>query len=231
MAARLDNVFAADPCGSRAMQSKSPTYRPGLRGGALVVMVCALALAPVVWSEPLRRTYVQTVQRYVARVAPPRMVLVGDSLVAQSSWGMGGINLAQGGLTIAQASPQASAAMAYRPGYLVVEAGINDVLQGRTSEQIEADYDLLLSYARGRTKVVVTLIPYTSWPAHRQAITAANVVIERAARRHGAAVIDLNPLISKDGVRRAEYATDGVHLNRAAYRLWREALERQFAGR
>lgn len=160
----------------------------------------------------------------------PRMVLVGDSLMANAGWNWGpgsgwkSVNLAQGGARIAQVATQLSAAGQYGSDRIMILAGVND-LGVRTAEEIEADYKLLLTFAPAGTTVDVVLIPYTSF-GQNDVIAAANNSIRRAAESHGDQVMDLNPWISQGGARREAYTDDGLHLNRAAYDRWSEELSR-----
>ncbi|MEJ8572819.1 SGNH/GDSL hydrolase family protein [Microbaculum marinum] len=198
--------------------------------GALIV--CLLALVPVVYSKPLRQHYVQTVQRYIAYMVPPLIVLAGDSLTAEGFWHqdlvknpLALVNLAEGGLTIAQVATQVAAAKSYAPRNILILAGTNDiVLFGRTTDEIRNDYDFLLSQTEREWNVVVTLIPYTSYPKYSESISNANAAITEVAIEHGAEIVDLNSAISDDRVLLPAYTTDGVHLSRFGYRIWADEL-------
>jgi hypothetical protein len=204
--------------------------------GALLVLL--LGLTFVLASPRLQGALVTSVQRQVAKVAPPRVLVIGDSLGRQTCWAcrlrrnpFSIVNLAQGGVTVSQTRLQAVEAKAYRPAAVLIVAGTNDVvLLQRTPDQIAADFGAMLDQAPPRARLVVTLIPYTGFVGHRATITQANQLIAALAQARGAAVIDLNSQISRDGIRRAEYTSDGVHLTDAAYDIWAEALAKQLLG-
>jgi lysophospholipase L1-like esterase len=189
---------------------------------------------PVIWSQPLRDAYLLTLQRYFAPVIRPPFVFTGDSMTANTNWGwalarnpLAAVNLAAGGATIHQIAWQVSKAGNYHGKYLFVTAGTNDILTDRSLSQIRSDFASLLEQVPKGMKVIVTLIPYTSSPEHRDAIRTANLDILKLVSNHdGVVVIDINPLISVDGILEARYTVDGVHFNRDAYNIWTEQLRK-----
>ena len=52
-----------------------------------------------------------------------------------------------------------------------------------------------------------------------------NILLEKLAAQHGAAFINLFPhFVDEEGLLRAEYTVDGVHLTQTAYDMWRDLL-------
>jgi lysophospholipase L1-like esterase len=153
---------------------------------------------------------------------------MGDSLGRGTCWAcrlkqnpLAVVNLAQGGVTLRQVALQAPEARSFAPANLLIVAGLNDVvLTDRTLEQIAEDYRLLLDQLSPGSRSIVTLIPYTGFGSQSARITEANQAISKLALERGATVIDLNGRLARDGIRRPEYATDGVHFTDAAYRIW-----------
>ena len=60
-------------------------------------------------------------------------------------------------------------------------------------------------------------------------IDAANAAMAELCRRHAVAVLDLNPIVSRGGVRRPEMTEDGLHFTRRANALWLKALRPMLA--
>lgn len=189
---------------------------------------------PVIWSQPVRDAYLLTLQRHFAPVMRPAFVFTGDSMTANTNWGwalarnpLAAVNLAEGGATIHQIAWQVSKAGNYHGEYLFVTAGTNDIFTGRSLSQILSDFAFLLEQLPKGMKVIVTLIPYTSFPKHRDAIRTANSHLLTLISNHDRViVVDINPLISVDGILEAKYTVDGVHFNRAAYNVWAEQLRK-----
>jgi lysophospholipase L1-like esterase len=196
------------------------------------LLTSGIVVAPVLWNMPMRDAYVLTVQRYIARLMPPRFVFVGDSLTAGTHWGwalarnpLSAANLAEGGTSISQISLQMGKAGNYRAEYLFVLAGTNDiVIHDRTVPQIAADFEFLLQQAPRRMRIIVTLIPYTSFAKHTEKIRAANLEIQKLADKKGAKIIDINPRISTNGLLDRDLSIDGIHLNGRAYAIWAEEI-------
>jgi lysophospholipase L1-like esterase len=168
------------------------------------------------------------IDRQIAKVLPPRFVFVGDSLTAQGNWGwmlarnpFSAINLAESGASINEVAAQVAKARPYHADFLLMMAGTNDLLTyHHTLEQIICNYGFLLEKARTKQRLIVTLIPYTSFVEHRDIIRAANSEIRRLLERIDVDIIDLNNYFSTNGILDKGVTTDGVHFNRRAYHIW-----------
>ena len=139
-----------------------------------------LVSIPIIFSQPIRRAYLLMIDRQIAKVVPPRFVFAGDSLTASGNWGwilagnpLSATNLAELGAWINDVAVQVSSARAYHAAFLLVMAGTNDLLTyHRPSEQIVCDYRSLKAPTGQR--LIVALIPYTSFPEHTDKIRAVN---------------------------------------------------------
>src|SRR5262249_17454333 len=149
--------------------------------------------------------------------------LVGDSLARNCKWlgfltwnPIGIVNLAEGGAVIRQAVPQIGEARRLGAKYVLIAAGINDlILDDAPTERIKFDFDILLRELGREQRGIVTLIPYTSDSALSSRINLANSSIRRVAEHWNIEVIDLNPELSVRGTRKQEMTSDGVHLTDA----------------
>jgi lysophospholipase L1-like esterase len=193
-----------------------------------VVLALTLVSIPIIFSQPIRHAYLLMIDRQIAKVVPPRFVFAGDSLTASGSWGwmlagnpLSATNLAEFGASINEVAVQVSRARAFHATFLLVMAGTNDLLTyHHTLEQIACDYRFLLEKAPTEQRLIITLIPYTSFPEHTDNIRAANSEIRRLSERKGAVIIDLNSQISANGILDKDLTTDGIHFNQRAYQIW-----------
>ena len=87
--------------------SSALVARPAVLLSLLFIATCALL--PIIWSQPLRNTYLLTLHRYIAKLTPPRFVFAGDSLTANANWGwamtrnpFSAANLAEEGARVAE---------------------------------------------------------------------------------------------------------------------------------
>jgi len=173
--------------------------------------------------------------KQIAKIVPPRFVFAGDSLTAQGNWGwmlarnpFAAANLAENGASINDVAVQLGGARAYHAKFLFLMAGTNDLLTyHQTLEQIVCDYGSLLGKVPAEQRLIGALIPYTSFREHSDSIRAANIEIKRLLKQKGADIIDINSLLSTDGILDRESTTDGVHFNQRAYQIWsNEILKR-----
>jgi hypothetical protein len=194
-------------------------------------ILCAgsvLFSAIAITSHSVRLAFSDMLSRSVARIWPVKFAFVGDSLTADCGlrWRLARfpfdtISFARGGADIRAVARQVDLATSVRASLLFVAAGVNDVLLDHAStEQVNYDFSLLLGRIPNYQRTVITLIPYISDKSKAVKITAANNAISRLAAVRRISIIDLNPILSSDGVRRPEMTTDGVHFTEAACAIW-----------
>jgi lysophospholipase L1-like esterase len=208
------------------------TGRPAFLALSCVALAFIAISMPIVFSQPVRRAYVQMLDRQIAKRVPPDFVFVGDSLMANANWGwmlsknpLSAVNLAEPGATIAEVSVQVTKAGVYHAPFLVLLVGTNDLrTYNRPFNQIVCSYTSLLENVPTKQQLIVTLIPYTSFSQDTEKISALNAEIAKLSVRHNAIIIDLNPYIASKGILLPGFTTDGLHLNRHAYQIWAEQL-------
>ncbi len=184
-------------------------------------------------SGTLRSAYVLVVERKIALIRPPHYALIGDSLTADCNWRwelgpLSVINLATGGSDIRDISHQVVAALVLKPAVLAIEGGINDILlDGVSATHIAQDFaDVLREIPTGQ-RAVFTLIPFVSSRSNNAKIEDANSAIKALADARGLSIIDLNPKLAVEGIRKPEMTTDGIHLTQGACRIWAEEMRAQ----
>ena len=224
------------PFGCTCSNSSAKFFR---RSQIITILLLSLAFslvaAPIILNQPARRAYFLLIDRQIAKVVPPRFVFAGDSLTANGNWGwmlarnpLSATNLAEYGASINEVTVQVARAGAYHAEFLLVMAGTNDIVTyHHTLEQIICNYRFLLDKTPIEQRLIVTLIPYTSFPEYTDDIRAANTEIRRLLERKGADIIDINTRVSTNGILHRELTTDGIHFNQRAYQIWsNEILKR-----
>lgn len=203
------------------------------------MVLCALALALAapacaaiglsLTDGGIRRAFQFALAKRFGAPFTPEVIVVGDSLAAACPWRklfrspFATLNLAEGGATIKEIAGQVYRARAIPAPWLLINGGLNDLLfDAATPEQIEADYRALFRRVDTGRKVAVTLMPYIADPEQSGRIAAANVILSQLCAERGYAVIDLNPEIAREGVRKPDMTPDGLHFSSKAEAVWLE---------
>ena len=203
----------------------------------LMAAYCAgtLPLASLVClSDHYRAETMLEFTRKLAHLRSLKYAKVGDSLVAQEAdWGslLGGsrfsaINLGTPGHTISQIQAQLDNAAHLKPRYVSIMAGTNDYSQGRTDEQILADFERLLQHAHelGLHTVLVTSIPLRADTIHDPHLTVLNRRLQEVVEANGSTFLNLNSAILNTANRAALFQSDGLHFAGGMYDLWARLL-------
>jgi lysophospholipase L1-like esterase len=171
--------------------------------------------------------------------APGGVVFIGSSSirnwtnVAADFPGIPILNRGFGGSTLSDVVHyEDRTVLRYRPRLVVLYAGDNDLAQGRTPEQVLADYRLFAARLRAALPTArlafVSIKPSPSRRAFLDLAGEANRRI-RAAIAHDslATYVDaFTPMLNPAGQPRPElFLGDSLHMNRAGYLLWRSLLQ------
>jgi GDSL-like Lipase/Acylhydrolase family len=128
-----------------------------------------------------------------------------EILAGSRQWGIGGQQ-------VRELAGWADAVIAAAPSRLVVWAGINDLLVGRSASDALADLGTLLAMLRGGlpdTEILVVSLPPVR--AVSRAVADFNSALPEVCAAAGAKVVDVGAALP------ADWTSDGVHLSRAAY--------------
>jgi lysophospholipase L1-like esterase len=174
---------------------------------------------------------------WIARVWAPAYALAGDSTTRNCQWvgrlawnPFAILNLAESGRVTREIAAQVRTAKRRGAGAVLIAAGINDLIQDDAPTDVIAfDFDILLRSLGREQRAIVTLIPYTSDSALSPRIDAANTSIRRLAEQRNIAVIDLNPALSENRVRKPEMTFDGIHFTDRACAVWLDLLKKQLS--
>jgi lysophospholipase L1-like esterase len=116
-----------------------------------------------------------------------------------------------------------------RPDTIHVMAGINDLKNGASDTEVTQNIQQMLTRLRQQhpqAKIIVYSILPTRWdslPSDR--IRRINAQLAYLTAQQGAFFADLQPTFADgQGQLRRELTTDGLHLSRQGYEVWRTAL-------
>lgn len=118
--------------------------------------------------------------------------------------------------------------------------GINDLIWGQSDQQVLANYydimDYLVTHHPNTQIVVQSILPHgaetSTWESRHlllelpnERIRAMNQSLKDIAEKYDAHYLELYPIFSNgEGNLRSDLTTDGLHLNREGYLVWRAAI-------
>lgn len=118
--------------------------------------------------------------------------------------------------------------------------GINDLIWDKTDSEITENYQEIVRQLKAEhphTQIVVqSILPHggenSSWESRdkllalpSERIVTMNETLKKIARENGAYYLDLYPIfVTGEGKLRPDLTTDGLHLNREGYLVWRSAI-------
>lgn len=121
-----------------------------------------------------------------------------------------------------------------------VMIGINDLIWGKTDEEILKNYKEIVRRLKAEhpdTQIVVqSILPHggeqSTWESRDKLaalssdrIVSMNNALKKIAADNNAYYLDLYPIfVTGDGNLRDDLTTDGLHLNRQGYLVWRSAI-------
>lgn len=119
----------------------------------------------------------------------------------------------------------------YRPRLVVMYAGDNDLAAGRTPQQVRDDFAAFVMRVRSDLPGVkidwITIKPSPARANLLEAMRDANALVTKfAGSQSGVRVIDVfTPMLDANGQPRdGLFGGDGLHMNRAGYRVWIERI-------
>src|SRR5262249_28367874 len=136
-------------------------------------------------------------------------------------------NLGVGGDTSAGVLHRLDAVIDLKPRRVFLMIGINDLGRGFPVELVAAHIQLVAQslLERGIVPVVQATL-YTSHRGFNDKVSALNELTRAWCAAKSVVYIDLNDVLSADGMLRPRLTEDGLHLNEEAYQLWSEVIRR-----
>lgn len=113
------------------------------------------------------------------------------------------------------------------PKVVFIMAGINDIIQGRSIDQIMHSYSQLIDILRSyRCKVIIQSTLFTSNSIWNSEVRLLNEVLKNLADERSVFFFDLNLALGFENRILDEATFDGVHLQAAMYIKWAQQIER-----
>lgn len=206
--------------------------------------VLLLVIGRAAWAlPPLPQAWQPEIEQLVANDSahpPPQrgVLFVGSSSIrmwtrlASDFPGVPVINRGFGGSAIADSTYYADRiAIPYHPRLIVMYAGDNDIAEGDTPAQVRDEFKAFV--ARVRRALPATAIVYISikpslaraalWPQMRE---ANRLIAEWSRQQSGITFVDVAArMLDANGQPRAElFRADGLHMDKAGYAIWTQAL-------
>lgn len=166
-----------------------------------------------------------------------RVVFVGDSLTqAAENWDhrlgrWDTLNYGYGGFVVPHIKHVVQVRIINqlnpKPRCCFVMGGINDIGLGLDINITKESYGELLDALRqaGITPVI-ELTLYRQPGTLSDSVDDLNDFLLAYAKEHNVPVLDLRPRLTENRKLKAEYTTDGIHLNESAYIIWAEEVNR-----
>ncbi|HCN13305.1 GDSL-type esterase/lipase family protein [Alistipes sp.] len=173
------------------------------------------------------------------------VVFLGNSITEQGWWNVlfrdpKVVNRGIGGDNTFGMLDRLPGILAAQPSKIFLMAGINDITGGQSTETIAANIarmaDMVHAEAPACRLYVQSVLPvstkrlaYPYMKGHNARVAPLNERLRAlCAERGWCTFVDLVPLVSDaDGELRKELTKDGIHLQPAAYMLWRDHLRKQ----
>lgn len=164
------------------------------------------------------------------------IVFLGNSITFGGNWGelLGReriINRGIGGDNTVGMLNRMQYVYQLKPKICFIMAGINDIYADAPVEKIFSNYIKIIDTLR--TYKIIPIIQSTlhvnpKWKRTEEKnpeVKKLNDLLKDYASKHSILFLDINAVLSTDGVLRDEYTNDGVHLTPIAYGVWRDLLE------
>ena len=164
--------------------------------------------------------------------APVEIAMLGDSITARADWaGMFPrsriVNLGIDGDTSAGVLNRLEDVVSLRPRVVFLMVGVNDLRRKFPIELVETHIRLAAERLseHGITPVIQSTL-YVSSEKLNEQIEALNAMTRVWCAAKSIVYIDLNEVLSPQGVLLPRFTEDGVHLNEDAYHLWADVIRR-----
>ena len=118
-----------------------------------------------------------------------------------------------------------------RPKLCLIMVGINDMFWMKTPEKTFNDYKSLIDSLKSDDyQIVIQSVLYVAsnkifYREQNQEVDMLNAMLKEYSEKNGIIYLDLNTHFEINHVLNMAYSSDGVHINRAGYQLWRKQLE------
>ncbi|MEO0375085.1 MAG: GDSL-type esterase/lipase family protein [Cyanobacteria bacterium P01_A01_bin.17] len=177
--------------------------------------------------------YLQRQSFFSLHGQPHNIVMVGDSITGRAEWvdlfpslsianrGIDG-DTAEGILARLDSIYSTKAQKAF------IQVGVNDFSLGVPVSEVQANYKEIVMRCKERgMKVYIqsTILAGAKYAEINSKILALNTFLKRLADgTEGVTYIDLNQRLAKDNSLDVQFSPDGIHLNGAGYKVWKDII-------
>ncbi len=177
----------------------------------------------------------QTEMFAMSKMKKADIVFLGNSITAGGNWNdlLGRERIANrgiGGDNTLGMLHRLQYVYGLHPKLCFIMTGINDLYADAPVELIFKNYCAVIDTLRLHKVIPViqsTLHVNPKWKRTEEKnplVKQLNDLLKEYAQEHSITFIDVNAVLSSNGVLRDEFTTDGVHLTAAGYDAWRELL-------
>lgn len=161
------------------------------------------------------------------------LVMFGDSITEWAPWAdifrdISMVNRGLAGDTTSGMLRRIDTTLNVNPKLVCFMAGINDLAQGYDVDHIYQNYiDMLEVWQENDIRILVqsTLYVGSKLQGLNPSVERLNRKISEYCDQQGIAFLDVNSVLSPNGLLSNEYSCDDLHLNAKAYQAWAEVLQ------
>ncbi len=183
--------------------------------------------------------YIQTQDNHLTFSKPVDLVMFGDSITEWGPWhdaiSISLANRGLGGDTTEGMLRRIEVTTVCKPKLVCMMAGINDLAQGYSVEEVTRNYEQMLGYWQERgidVWVQSTLYVGQRLSQLNPLVTELNNNLQKLCQEKQLRFIDVNRILSPEGELPLSCSADDLHLNAFAYGQWishlNELLEERF---
>lgn len=173
------------------------------------------------------------IQKIIHRKQKASVVLFGDSITASGNWndlldrndvknsGFGGFTTSHLRWLISEN------VIDYAPEICLLSGGINDIGVGIPLERIKTNYKSLIDtlISNNIIPIVQSTLYQVDNPESKMMVDGLNSFLSDYCNQKSIKYLDINSKLSTDNGLKAEYSTDGTHINEKAYLIWGKEIK------
>ncbi len=163
-----------------------------------------------------------------------KILMVGNSITYQGNWKkiLGRTDITNWGIpgyTTEQLSWTIKNYTKLRPTVVFLEGGINDLTLGISPQRVFQNQVKVIDslYAHHIIPVVQSTLYQNPSSDQNKKVKKVNKLIKKYCAAHGIDYLDINSVLSENGLLKKELTIDGTHLKQPAYLLWADIIKKE----
>ncbi|WP_047049665.1 SGNH/GDSL hydrolase family protein [Vibrio mexicanus] len=180
--------------------------------------------------------YIQSTDNHRRFTPKADIVMFGDSITEWGPWNDALdykiVNRGIAGDTTQGMLKRIDTSIVVKPDFVCVMAGINDLAQGYSVDQVFANYkEMLAIWKESDCQVLVqsTLLVGKRLDVLNSQVNELNQRLEALCAKEEIEYLDVNSVLVEQGMLDAKYSCDDLHLNAIAYEQWLVLLKERLA--